>query len=510
MDVSAGTAAGSEAAEAGGIDEPQLSLFAGAFDDCSDMVVLTDLTGAIVYLNQASSVAFGEAYVVGTPITASEAMAVGGTAAGDFKRAVQRLLDEPEARATGEVTCGSSGLGACAWRSRPLRDGAGTPIGRSFVFRDLSQERELTALKSDFLSTVTHELRTPLTSVKGALQLVLAKSAALAPVERELLGISLKNADRLIRMINDLLDISQLELGKLDLAFAPLATGSMVQEAVSGLRSYGTGRDVTVGCDVEDDLPPVHGDRDRLIQVVTNLVSNAVKFSTAGGRVMVRAYREEDQIAIAVRDWGVGISAEDRGRLFRRFQRLHPERATEPGTGLGLAISKAIVDRHGGGISVESEEGQGSTFTVRVPTVPESTAGEGPQHVTARGGDVPTVLLVDDDVDLGRVLEASLGDTYRVLRVERGVQALDIARAERPDLIMLDVVLPDLSGYDVLRILQHSEATGMIPIVMLTVQPEPELAHGLGAIEVMSKPVDIEALRAVIARTLQGGVRVAH
>jgi len=513
VDVSAGTVSGSESASgrrgAGGVDRPQVSLFAGIFDDCSDMVVLTDLAGAIVYLNQAASVAFGDAYVPGGSITASEAMAFWGEAPVEFERAVQRLLDEPDARASGEVARGGGTIGICAWRSRPLRDGAGSPIGRSFVFRDLSQERELTALKSDFLSTVTHELRTPLTSVKGALQLVLGKSAALAPVERELLGISLKNADRLIRMINDLLDISQLELGKLDLAFAPFVTGSMVQEAVAGLRSYGTGRDVTVGCDVETDLPPVHGDRDRLIQVVTNLVSNAVKFSAAGGRVLVRAYREGDQIAIAVRDWGVGISAADCGRLFRRFQRLHPERSTEPGTGLGLAISKAIVDRHGGDITVDSEEGEGSTFTVRVPAVPESIDGTDPECGTQGNGDVPTILLVDDDVDLGRVLEASLGETYRMLRVERGVQALDVARAERPDLILLDVVLPDLSGYDVLRILQHSEATGTIPIVMLTVQPEPELAHGLGAVEVMSKPVDIEALRAVIERALQIGARAA-
>jgi CheY-like chemotaxis protein len=383
-----------------------------------------------------------------------------------------------------------------------VRDGVGAPVGRSFVFQDLSQERELTTLKSDFLSTVTHELRTPLTSVKGSLQLVLGKCAALAPVERELLGISLKNADRLIRLINDLLDISRLELGNLDLTFAPIATGSMVHEAVAGLRAYAGGRDVVIGCDVEGDLPPVRGDRDRLLQVLTNLISNAVKFSSAGGRVVVQASRAGDAIAIAVRDWGPGIAESDRSRLFRRFQRLHPERTSEPGTGLGLAISKAIVDRHGGRIVVESREHEGSTFTVIVPAALEALRRTASAPGPAPDGRRPTILVVDDDVDLGTVLEASLGEGYRVLRVERGVQALDVARAERPDLILLDVVLPDLSGYDVLRILQHSESTGTIPIVMMTVQPEPTLASRLGAAEVLAKPVDIDHLRAVIERTL--------
>jgi CheY-like chemotaxis protein len=305
----------------------------------------------------------------------------------------------------------------------------------------------------------------------------------------------------LIRLINDLLDISRLELGKLDLTFRTFPAAAMIEETVAGLRAYAGGRDIALGCEIAPGLPPMRGDRDRLIQVLTNLVSNAVKFSPPGGRVLVRAACTEEGIAIAVRDWGVGIRASDQQRLFRRFQRFNPEYSSEPGTGLGLAISKAIVDRHEGRIDVESREDEGSTFTVIVPAAAPPEGG--PARLAAASGEAPpTLLVVDDDADLGTVLEVSFGESYRLLRVERGVQALDVARAERPDLILLDVVLPDLSGYDVLRILQHSDATRGIPIVMLTVQPEPELASALGAAAVLAKPVDIEALRALIATTL--------
>ena len=280
------------------------------------------------------------------------------------------------------------------------------------------------------------------------------------------------------------------------------------------MRSYAAGRDIAIGCELEPDLPAIAGDHDRLIQVLTNLVSNAVKFSPTGGRVLVHAARTGGELTIAVRDWGVGIRSSDHGRLFQRFQRLHPGSRDEPGTGLGLAISKAIVDRHGGRITVESVEAEGSTFTVVLPLARADEGAAPSASAVATDAARPTILLIDDDVDFGTVLEVSLGAEYRFLRVERGVQALDVARAERPDLVLLDVVLPDLSGYDVLRILQHSEATRRIPVVMLTVQPERMLARGLGAADVVAKPVDIEELRHVIDHALARvsdapGLRVA-
>ncbi len=471
----------------------------------SDAVLVTDVDGTIVRASTQARAILGDAIRRGETFPAREGFAAALANADDFARAVRQLYADPAAHGSGEISAVHDDRPrAYEWTSEPVCAADGGVVGRGFVLRDRTQERELSTLRREFLSTVSHELRTPLTSVKGSLQLVLGKASALSAIERELLAISLKNTDRLIRLINDILDISRLELGKMDLTFASVAPESLIEEAIAGLRAYAAGRDIAIGCELELDLPPLAGDRDRLIQVLTNLVSNAVKFSPTGGRVLVRATCAAGDLRIAVRDWGIGIRACDHGRLFQRFQRLHPGRSEEPGTGLGLAISKAIVDRHGGRITVESEEDLGSTFTVVLPLVAPGTAVlQAGAEATAPTVPRPTLLLIDDDADFGTVLEVSLGTTYRLLRVERGVQALDVARVERPDLILLDVVLPDLSGYDVLRILQHSEATRQIPVVMLTVQPERMLARGLGAADVVAKPVDVEELRRAIARTLR-------
>ncbi len=488
---------------------------AWGLDAVTEGLVVTDLGGRIVFANAKARGLLGATTAPGATIAGDDGFAAGLTQGGEFRDTVRGLYRDQEAYGAGELSLVDGGrVATYEWQSGAIRDGDGRVVGRGLILRDRTQARELAGLKREFLSTVTHELRTPLTSVKGSLQLVLGKATALSTIERELLAISLKNTDRLIRLINDMLDISQLELGKMELSFTPIAPASLVEEAIAGLRAYAAGRDITIVGELDPDLMPVTGDRDRLIQVLTNLLSNAVKFSPSGGRVVVRVTCDAAELRIAVRDWGVGISPNDHGRLFQRFQRLKAGRSEEPGTGLGLAISKAIVDRHGGRIAVESEEAVGSTFTLVLPVIAAPATESGGWSTPAAAAARPTVLLIDDDADLGTVLEVSLAPGYRLLRVERGVQALDVARAERPDLVLLDVVLPDLSGYDVLRILQHSEATRHIPVVMLTVQPERILARGLGAADVVAKPVDVEELHRVVARTLRSpsrdsGLRIA-
>jgi signal transduction histidine kinase/CheY-like chemotaxis protein len=489
-----------------GIGEPSEApdvAFPAVVDRCEEAVVLTDPALRVRYANAAFAELSGRATCAGTGTTIAEALAHRFVEDEAFARAIAELAVHAEQDGAGELTHLGTPIRAFEWRSMPLRDDRGTVIGRGFVFHDRSQARELAGLKSDFLSTVTHELRTPLTSVKGSLQLVLGKSTGLSPIDCELLHISLKNADRLIRLINDLLDISRLELGKIELTFADVPTGSLVEEAVAGLRSYASARDITIAADVEPDVPALEGDRDRLIQVLTNLISNAVKFSPTGGRVLVRATRDEDGVAIAVRDWGVGIRACDQGRLFQRFQRLNTGHSDEPGTGLGLAISKAIVERHGGHIAVLSAESEGSTFTVVIPVAKTARAVAGRPHVQEAASSLPpTVLLVDDDDEIDARLKAAWIDRFRLIRVARGAEALDVARLARPDVVLLDVVLPDLSGYDVLRILRGTAATAALPVIMLTVQPERALATNLGAVDVVGKPLDVDRLTSAVEHAL--------
>ena len=477
------------------------SAFRAVVDRCEDAVVVTDAAMRIRYANAAFAELSGRATCPAAGTRIVDALAHRFVEDEAFARTVAELATHAEQDGAGELTHLGTPVRAFEWSSTPARDDAGAVIGRGFVFHDRSQSRELAGLKSDFLSTVTHELRTPLTSVKGSLQLVLGKSTALSPIDCELLHISLKNADRLIRLINDLLDISRLELGKIELTFANVATGSLVDEAVAGLRSYAAARDIAIDAEVDADVPALVGDRDRLIQVLTNLISNAVKFSPTRGRVLVRATRHDDAIAIAVRDWGVGIRTADQSRLFQRFQRLNPGHSDEPGTGLGLAISKAIVERHGGSIEVTSAEHEGSTFTIVVPAAKE--AGAAARAHAEPAGAAPTVLLIDDDDEIDAALRAAWADRYRLVRIPRGAEALDVARLAHPDVVLLDVVLPDLSGYDVLRILRGSAATADLPVIMLTVQPERALATNLGAVDVVGKPLDVERVTSAVAHALE-------
>ena len=482
---------------------------------CEDALVFTDASLRVWYANDAFAALSGRTVDGAAGTTIVEALAHRIADGDAFARSVTELARHVEQEERGELTHLGTPARAFEWRSVPLRGADGSVWGRGFLFHDRSQARELAGLKTDFLSTVTHELRTPLTSVNGSLQLVLAKSTALSAIDSELLHISLKNADRLIRLINDLLDISRLELGKIELTFTKVPTASLIDEAVAGLRAYAAGREITIGCAVDPSIPALVGDRDRLIQVLTNLISNAVKFSPAAGHVQVSAEPNGDDVHIAVRDWGIGIPAADQSRLFQRFQRVNPGHSAEPGTGLGLAISKAIVERHGGHIVLTSGEQEGSTFTIVVPAVQEpqvdATARAATQQALSTRA---SVLLVDDDQELGLMLEEAWKDRFRLIRAERGVEALDTARQAHPDVVLLDVVLPDLSGYDVLRILRTTSATAAIPVIMLTVQPERALAANLGAVDVVAKPVDLDQLtraieHALLERSPTGTARIA-
>lgn len=341
-------------------------------DCCGDAAVITDLGARVRYANRAF-LALLDAVPADARVDAMrsrmllEMLAPHVTERQALAESLADLYAHPARAGGGRCTFPGTGARVYTWRSVPAHGAAGAVSGRCFTFHCGSTELEVAGLQRDVLSTVTHELRTPLASVRGSLQLVLEKSSALSAVERELLNISVKNTDRLIRLINHVLDLSWIELGRTELTFADIPSAALVEETVAGLRSYATQRNVAIQCEVSPDLPRIRGDRDRIIQVLTNLLSNAVKFSSPGGLVLVRAAQNGHGVTIAVRDWGLGIHAQDQPRLFQRFQRLRRANGGEPGTGLGLAISKAIVDRHGGRILVESGEGVGSTFTVCLP-----------------------------------------------------------------------------------------------------------------------------------------------
>ena len=251
----------------------------------------------------------------------------------------------------------------------PLRDDAGAIIGGVVAFQDITSLYEVDRLKSEFVSIVSHELRTPLTSIKGALQLLLSELPLTDPDHATLMNVALSNTDRLVRIINDILDISKIEAGKLELNAKPHAVAEVLSLSVQNVQHLAQSSGLSINMVIEPGVPPVHVDLDRSIQVVVNLLSNALKFAPARSEVTLTARREGDGfVALSVTDRGRGIPPDKVGLLFQKFQQLDGGNTRKVrGTGLGLAIVKALVEMQGGRVRVESEVGVGSTFTVTVP-----------------------------------------------------------------------------------------------------------------------------------------------
>ena len=237
----------------------------------------------------------------------------------------------------------------------------------STIMRDISAMKELDRMKSDFVATVSHELRTPLTSIRGALGLVQGGAAGVVPPKvHDLLGIAVANTERLTRLVNDLLDLNKLEAGAFELHLVPLDPRELIESTVRALAPVFAATSLTVDVRVTATAQ-LRADRDRLQQVLTNLLSNATKYSPAGGRIAVRVGDVAAAVRIEVEDHGPGIVPADVGRLFQRFQQVGAAVSRKPGTGLGLAIARSLVELHGGRIGVESAPGVCTVFWVELP-----------------------------------------------------------------------------------------------------------------------------------------------
>jgi signal transduction histidine kinase len=250
----------------------------------------------------------------------------------------------------------------------PVFDDRGGFVGRIWTLREVTQQRELDRLKEEFVATVSHELRTPLTSMMGFLEMIReGEAGALNEEQQRFLSIVYRSSERLQRLVGDLLFVARLDANGLQLQFGETNVSEAVREVVESTSALARSREIELVAEIEPTRP-VHGDRERLIQLVGNLISNGLKFTPAGGRVTVRTSMESGRVMIEVEDTGIGIPLAEQGRLFQRFFRSST--ATEqaiPGTGLGLVISQAIVEAHGGTISVRSAEGEGACFRVEVP-----------------------------------------------------------------------------------------------------------------------------------------------
>ncbi len=400
-------------------------------------------------------------------------------------------------------------------------------LGSVSVFRDITREVEADRAKTDFVSTVSHELRTPMTSIKGYADLMLLGAAGpVSETQSRFLNVIKSNADRLSILVNDLLDISRIESGRVKLDIRPISIESVIEQVATSLRGRIEEKHLTLRLSLpEEELPRVYGDRDRVIQILTNLVSNAYQYTPDGGSITVKARVADSTVQVDVTDTGIGIAPENQAKVFERFFRVDDPNVQEfPGTGLGLAIVRSLIEMHEGRIWLESEVGKGTTFSFTLRAV-EADAAADYAALAGRAAPEPAkglpsarpatddgkmrILVVEDDRDIAELISRHLiGSGYEVSVASRAHDAIDQARAERPDLITLDIYLPDADGFEVLQQLKIDPVTAGIPIVIVSVLPDEQAGFRLGAVDYLTKPIEPQRLVASINRLLHGSGKV--
>ncbi len=472
----------------------------------ADGVMVADARGKVILFNVAAErileLSRGEA--LGR--TTSEMLGLYGTQARDWMETVDRWAKQPGTYVAEEYLAARLNIGdrIVSVHLAPVLMGDEF-LGTVSVFRDVTVEVEADHAKTEFVSTVSHELRTPMTSIKGYADLLLMGAAGmLSEDQRGFMSIIKNNADRLTMLVDDLLDISRIESGRVGLSPKVMRVEGVVNQVVTAMEARAAEKGVTLRSDVPRDLPKVIADSDRVAQIMTNLVANAYQYTPTGGEIVVLARAHGGEVRISVRDTGIGIAPEDQEKIFGRFFRADDPLVQEtPGTGLGLSIVKSLVEVQGGRIWVESELGEGSTFVFTLPTVETRRVAEVREEEPKRAS--TKVLIVEDDLDVARLIKLHLaGDGREVLISQRGDEALEIAQRERPDLITLDILLPDADGFAILEELKSNPATQEIPVVVVSVLPDREEGLRLGAVDYVTKPIDeqrlLHAVRQVLVR----------
>lgn len=368
--------------------------------------------------------------------------------------------------------------------------------GDDFVvcsIRDVTERQRVERLKSEFVSTVSHELRSPLTSIAGSLGLLVGGAAGALPERAaRLLTIAHGNCQRLVRLINDILDIEKLESGQMAFSWTSLDLGELVHRSAEGLGGLAAETGVELRVTASSGMPPVRGDADRLAQVLWNLISNGLKFSPAGATVEVDVgVNAEGWARLAVRDHGPGIPAAFRERIFSRFAQADgSDTRAKGGTGLGLAITRQIVERHQGRIWFESEPGNGAAFFVELPpmSVQEAVAAPpAPPAADGLAGPRPLVLHVDDDADVRELVASALSPWCEVMSAASLGEARDVLRQESPVLAILDIALSDGSGLALRPLLSRAKGA-TVPVVVFSAQAAPEeLSRDVAAVLTKSR-----------------------
>ena len=419
-----------------------------------------------------------------------------------------------------------------------IRDQAGSLRGFAMLTRDLTERRKVEAeltnaksaaekanlAKSDFLSSMSHELRTPLNAILGFAQLMESESPVPTPSQKESIARILQAGWYLLELINEILDLAMIESGRLAWSLEPVSLTEVMLECRTMIEPQAQKRGIRVTFPELDSLCFIKADRTRVKQVFINLLSNAIKYNQAGGSVVVEcSVGASQRVRVSVKDTGVGLSPEKLEQLFQPFNRLGQETSGEEGTGIGLVVTKRLVELMGGAIGVASTVGQGSVFWIELVTTaaPMLAVSEAEPVVTAQPqvrNDAPvrTLLYVEDNPANLRLIEQIIArrPDMRLLSASNGTLGIELARTALPDVILMDINLPGMSGIKAMQILRADTATAHIPIVALSANAIPrDIERGLeaGFFRYLTKPIKVPEFMETLDVALEfAGKEMSH
>jgi PAS domain S-box-containing protein len=409
-----------------------------------------------------------------------------------------------------------------------LRDGTRRLRGFAKITRDITEHKRTQELmmhakeeaeraskfKDQFLSTMSHELRTPLNAVLGFSDLLAdERYGPLNDRQRRYIDHIHTGGKHLLKLITDILDLSKIEAGRMELTREDVAVASAFTEVISALYPLAEKKSQALLQRVEPNLH-IHADAMRFKQVLTNLIGNAVKFTPEGGHIELVARQVHNQVKIEVRDNGPGIPPEQQQRIFEAFVRLRQPGSTTEGTGLGLAITARLVELHGSTLGIESQPGEGASFYFSLPLI-APPRDQSAQSFTAvpRARKAPRILVIEDNPATGQLIQSQLASSgYETLRCDRSERATQVAAELQPDAITLDLLMKPVHGFEVLLQLKNNPQTSKIPVIVVTIVDQPGVGTALGADEYLVKPVDKATLLAAVERCLRsrGGAAPAR
>lgn len=376
----------------------------------------------------------------------------------------------------------------------PVKNKAHELVGACSIGRDITEWKKVQQMKNDFISIVSHELRTPLTSVQGSLALLSAGNAGeMSEKAKTLLQIGKQNTERLIRLINDILDIAKIEAGKIDFKIEPMDMETVVKEAIGANLFFAEKFAITVKL-ISKTTAIVNADHDRVLQVITNLLSNAIKFSPQAGVVTVSIANNKHKISVSITNQGAGIPKEFRSSIFQKFSQANATTSRpQAGTGLGLSISKEIIERLHGTIGFHSEEGKETTFFFELPILGTESSEKIFFEKT------PSILICQNDKQTSSNLKEFLAKNgFKVILTDTASDARSILADEKIDALMVDMMLPDMDGIVFIKELRKQYSALELPIIAISYATEDSInefnGNAFSVLDWLDKPVSVERL----------------